>query len=85
MLEISFLVLTLVCIWAIARPLLVASSDRANQESVGELQITEREDLERFLESLEFERARGLIGDSEFQKQQSKTRSRLEKITGNNA
>ena len=69
---VAFCLLSLVSVWAILRPLLVAPE----QVQQGELRYSEMEDLARFSESIEFELARGLISKSEYDKQKAKVSAR---------
>lgn len=85
MLVIVLCILTFLCIWIIAYPFLLATPEVADRNSLEELRYTEREDLLKFLESLEFEKARGLISVDEYAKQQSKVQKRLQKMSGEDA
>ena len=64
----------------IARPLLMPT---AFYPETSELEVSEKADLLRFLESLEFEHQRGLIAEAEFIKQKAKVNKRLEALTVN--
>lgn len=81
MIILGIIVISFFCIFFIVRPLLAteAQSDEAANQ-LEEIQVSEQQDLIRFLESLEFERARGLISEDEFAKQQAKVNRRLEQI-----
>ena len=85
MIVASFFLLSLICVWAIVRPIMIGESEVKYQDGLSEIQYSERNDLQRFLESLEFERARGLIGEDEYIKQQAKVKKRLGKIVGEDA
>lgn len=73
-------VLCLLCVWLIAQPLLSPSSAAQATASDLELHNTERGDLSRFLDSIQFDLERGLISEAEFKKQQTKVKSRLSEL-----
>ena len=82
MILFGFFALSLICVWVIVRPLLLSEADSAFQTGLSEIQYSECQDLKRFQESLEFEHARGLIGEAEFEKQKVKVQHRLATLEG---
>lgn len=77
----SFIVLSLICVWLILRPLLIKEIDSGIGTSLNELEYSEAQDLNRFSESIEFEYARGLISEDEYNKQKAKVSQKLDKLS----